>query len=66
MAKIYLYGVFGLPGIVLGIAYLGYSYYMDKKGGDIVNHDAHSLRQTPVSRHTLAKAPILVPLGVTH
>jgi len=41
MAKIYLYGVFGLPGIVLGIAYLGYSYYMDKKGGDIVNHDAH-------------------------
>lgn len=39
--KIYLYGVFGLPGIVVGIAYLGYSYYMDKKGGDFINHDAH-------------------------
>ncbi len=39
--KIYLYGLIGLPGIVLGVAYLGYSYYMDKKGGGIVNHDAH-------------------------
>ncbi len=41
MDKIYLYGVFGLPGIIMGVAYLGYSYYMDKKGGDNVNHDAH-------------------------
>ena len=39
--KIYLYGVFGLPGIIVGVAYLGYSYYMDKKGGDLINHDAH-------------------------
>jgi len=39
--KIYLYGVIGLPGILLGVAYLGYSFYMDKKGGDHINHDAH-------------------------
>jgi len=39
--KVYLYGVIGLPGIFLGVAYLVYSYYMDKKGGDFVNHDAH-------------------------
>ena len=39
--KIYLYGLIGLPGIFLGLAYLGYSYYMDKKGGDHINHDAH-------------------------
>ena len=39
--KIYLYGIIGLPGIFLGVAYLGYSYYMDKKGGDHINHDAH-------------------------
>ena len=39
--KIYLYGVIGLPGIFLGLAYLAYSYYMDKKGGDHINHDAH-------------------------
>jgi membrane associated rhomboid family serine protease len=41
MQKVYLYGIIGLPGIFLGIAYLMYSYYMDKKGGDFVNHDAH-------------------------
>jgi membrane associated rhomboid family serine protease len=39
--KIYLYGLIGLPGIVVGIAYLGYSYYMNKRGGGFINHDAH-------------------------
>jgi membrane associated rhomboid family serine protease len=39
--KIYLWGFIGLPGILLGVAYLGYSWYMGKKGGDNVNHDAH-------------------------
>ena len=41
MQKVYLYGIIGLPGIFLGVAYLIYSYYMDKRGGDFVNHDAH-------------------------
>ena len=41
LQKIYLYGIIGLPGILLGVAYLVYSYYMDKKGGDFINHDAH-------------------------
>jgi membrane associated rhomboid family serine protease len=41
-AKIYLYGIIGIPGIVLGIIYLAYSYYMGKKeSGDNINHDAH-------------------------
>ncbi len=40
--KIYLYGIIGLPGILLGIIYLGYSYYMGKKDAtDNINHDAH-------------------------
>jgi len=39
--KIYLYGVIGFPGILIGVGYLVYSYYMDKKGGDNINHDAH-------------------------
>lgn len=39
--KIYLYGIIGLPGILMGGAYLIYSFYMDKKGGDNVNHNAH-------------------------
>lgn len=40
-AKIYLYGIIGLPGIVIGLAYLVYSYYMSKKEGDHINHEAH-------------------------
>ena len=40
-SKIYFYGIIGIPGIILGIIYLGYSYYMGKKGKDLINHDAH-------------------------
>lgn len=29
------------PGILFGIVYLLYSHYMSKKGGGIINHDAH-------------------------
>lgn len=41
--KIYLYGIIGLPGIVLGGLYLAYSYYMSKRevSTDNINHDAH-------------------------
>ncbi|MBP9186556.1 MAG: rhomboid family intramembrane serine protease [Bacteroidia bacterium] len=39
--KIYLYGIIGLPGILLGVAYLVYSFYMGKKQNDNVNHEAH-------------------------
>lgn len=41
MQKICLYGLLCLPSIVFGVAYLIYCYYMGKKGGDNVNHDAH-------------------------
>ncbi|HNU33740.1 MAG TPA: rhomboid family intramembrane serine protease [Bacteroidia bacterium] len=39
--KIYLYALIGIPAVLAGIAYLAYSQYMNKKGGDNVNHDAH-------------------------
>lgn len=41
--KIYLYGLIGFPGILLGLAYLAYSYYMSKKDlkHDTTNHEAH-------------------------
>lgn len=39
--KIYLYGIIGIPGILAGAAYLIYSSYMDKRGGDNINHNAH-------------------------
>lgn len=36
-----LYGIICLPGIIFGVAYLFYCYYMGKKGGDNINHSAH-------------------------
>lgn len=41
LERLCLYGVLCLPGVIFGLAYLGFSYYMDKKGGDRINHDAH-------------------------
>ena len=40
-SKIYFYGIIGIPGVLAGIAYLIFSSYMDKKGGDNINHNAH-------------------------
>lgn len=30
-----------VPAVVYAIAYIGYSYWMDKRGGDNINHNAH-------------------------
>ena len=39
--KIYMFGVIAIPGILFGLFYLAYSYYMGKKGQDNIGHDAH-------------------------
>ena len=39
--NISIWGLVDLPGIVLGIIYLAYSFYADKKGGGRINHSAH-------------------------
>jgi membrane associated rhomboid family serine protease len=41
VTPICLWGVLCFPGIVWALIYLGYSYYMGKKGQDNINHDAH-------------------------
>ena len=41
LRKIYFYGIIGLPGIIIGILYLVYSFYMSRRSGDNINHDAH-------------------------
>ena len=41
MQSICLYGILCLPGIIFGVIYLFYCYYMDKRGKGNVNHDAH-------------------------
>jgi membrane associated rhomboid family serine protease len=38
---LYFYGIIPVPGIIMGVLYLVYSYYMSKKGVDNINHDAH-------------------------
>ncbi|MBB1089143.1 rhomboid family intramembrane serine protease [Lysobacter sp. SG-8] len=30
-----------VPAILYGVAYVGYSFWMDRKGGDNINHSAH-------------------------
>jgi membrane associated rhomboid family serine protease len=41
LQDICLYGVLCFPGVVLGLAYLAYSFYSSKKSKDGINHDAH-------------------------
>ncbi len=41
LRDICLYGVLCFPGVVLGLVYLGYSFYSSKKSKDGINHDAH-------------------------
>jgi membrane associated rhomboid family serine protease len=31
----------GIPGFIFGFLYLAYSYYMGRRRGDNINHDAH-------------------------
>ena len=39
--RLCLYGFICLPGIIFGVLYLTYCYYMGKRGGDNINHSAH-------------------------
>ena len=42
LSKIYLFMIpFGIPAIIFGALYLGYSWYMAKKNVDNIGHDAH-------------------------
>ncbi|MEJ8757561.1 rhomboid family intramembrane serine protease [Pontibacter sp. H259] len=40
-SDICLYAIMCIPGFILGILYLIYSYFSGKRMGDNVNHDAH-------------------------
>lgn len=41
LSKIYFFGIVPVPGILFGVIYLGYSYYMGKRNVDNIGHDAH-------------------------
>ncbi|MCC8170591.1 MAG: rhomboid family intramembrane serine protease [Parabacteroides sp.] len=40
-SKILLFAALPIPGIVFGVLYLIYCQYMNKRGGDNINHNAH-------------------------
>ncbi|WP_262895396.1 rhomboid family intramembrane serine protease [Penaeicola halotolerans] len=40
-SDICIFGLICLPGILLGVMFLAYSYYKSKNGNDMINHDAH-------------------------
>jgi len=40
-SKIYFFGIIGVPGIILGPAYLFLEYRLSKQDGTGINHDAH-------------------------
>lgn len=40
--KVYLYFIpIGIPAVIFGVLYLGYSWYMSKKNIDNIGHDVH-------------------------
>ncbi len=41
LADICLFGIICLPGFILGVLFLIYSYVRGKNGSDSINHDAH-------------------------
>lgn len=41
MSSVYFFGLLPIPGILFAFLYLAYSYYMGKRGGDNIGHDAH-------------------------
>ncbi|TVR88184.1 MAG: rhomboid family intramembrane serine protease [Saprospirales bacterium] len=40
-ALLYLYGLIPIPGIIAGVLFLWYSSWAGKRGGDLIDHDAH-------------------------
>ncbi|SEJ14624.1 Rhomboid family protein [Cyclobacterium xiamenense] len=41
LSDICIFGIFCLPGFILGLLFLGYAFYKGKQGDDAINHDAH-------------------------
>lgn len=41
LSDICIFGIFCLPGFILGILFLGYAFYKGRAGSDNINHDAH-------------------------
>jgi len=59
-SSIYVY-IIKLPAIVYAVLFVAYSIYMDKRGGDNVNHSAHLWGAVYGVIFTIALEPSLLP-----
>jgi membrane associated rhomboid family serine protease len=50
-----------LPAIIFAVIYIGYTIYMDKKGGDYVNHSAHLWGAVWGILATIIMEPTVIP-----
>ena len=60
ITRLCLYGFICLPGIIFGLLYLAYCYYMGKRGGDNVNHSAHLWGAVYGFAYTVLLKPTLI------
>ncbi|MEM7103792.1 MAG: rhomboid family intramembrane serine protease [Bacteroidota bacterium] len=51
----------GIPGFIFGLIYLAYSTYMDKKGTDLIGHNAHLSGAFFGVLFTILILPVLLP-----
>ncbi len=60
--KIYLFFIpIGIPGFILGVLYIIYSYYQSKNMTDNINHDAHLFGSIFGVIFTIVMQPTVVP-----
>ena len=59
-----LYAILCIPGFILGILYLMYSYFQGKRMGDNINHDAHFYGAVYGMVISLALVPAAGPLFI--
>lgn len=64
MTQLCLWGILCFPGVLWGALYLGYSWYMDRKGDDNINHDAHFWGALFGVVFTIGLKPVLAVLFV--
>ena len=65
IGKVYMMFIpFGIPGFIWGVLYLLYSYYMGRRRGDNINHDAHFYGALYGVVLTIALMPGVLPVFI--
>lgn len=65
-SKILILGILPVPGIVFGVLYLVYCQYMEKRGRDHVNHNAHFMGAVYGFVYPFIMKPSLINMFISH